>query len=428
LLVVLFVFSRYIASDLQFVSPLKMMRFVQISLLAISAISFPLSDDSNYVVSLHDEFDESLIDASYDLVEMRAIDETFSCYVPKSELGLQNSSDDSISMEVDENAENIKAIKTRLAVLCESNPCIRRSQGYWTYEVCPTSIRQFRALEGSDGAQIHIGNLNSTLDEIVTMPTGDVLFQRQFTSGAEDRSAKLVYVCEPKEMTASLQIELISVQEFVPREYTIYVGVRDTVMCEKLPSIHKMLKLVNNTGSCFQHLDGWWTYEVCIGDRISQYHAVAAAANNNNPAGTGGTGTASPSAGVIREAESILGVYNWKFGNQIDLGDVNTPGAVVTSYVDGTPCPVKAGSPARTSVIRFECAPSMGSSEQGAGNSPSHMIALKSIVEHETCSYIVTFATSLVCPHPVLRDALPSSLQMKPQPPPETIHCFKTNS
>ena len=73
-------------------------------------------------------------------------------------------------------------------------------------------------------------------------------------------------------------------------------------------------------------------------------------------------------------------------------------------FKNGTPCDLTGG--ARTTEVRFVCAPEAGAASTAALPQPSEALPLhyiESVKEPTTCHYVLTFATPLMCKHAAFR-------------------------
>jgi hypothetical protein len=231
--------------------------------------------------------------------------------------------------------------------------------------------------------------------------TGSAYVQR-FAAGTEGRAAVVRYECEPAGMAAGVALDIVSVTEAPPLTYTLVVGTRDASVCAAAPSLARLLAPLNN--SCLEHVEGWWTYEVCLGMRVRQFHSEG---------------------GGRSVQDSVIGVYDWAAGEQLARGlpegGEGAP-AIVQRYTHGTPCGIRDGVP-REAVVRFECTPGAAGSGSGGGEGGivAHTISLVSIREAPSCVYTLTFGTSLACGHP---DVSPARGAVASQLPPTPIICL----
>jgi len=190
-------------------------------------------------------------------------------------------------------------------------------------------------------------------------------------------------------------LELLTVEEDPPLHYNLTVGVHNPPLCSLLSSPEAILAPLNHTCIDFG-TGGWWSYRVCLGLNIVQYH------------GEGGT----------RLQETILGNYDWVHGERllaggdmqgneegskeeaVDLLAIMKSSATIPTpslsqqYTHGAPCDVRGGHP-RSSLVRFQCTP-LGDS------SYSQTISFLGVEESPTCFYTITLGSSLACSHPLV--------------------------
>ncbi|KNC54880.1 XTP3-transactivated B protein [Thecamonas trahens ATCC 50062] len=128
-------------------------------------------------------------------------------------------------------------------------------------------------------------------------------------------------------------------------------------------------------GECLYRVDGWWTYEVCYGSHVRQYHrdpkteAVTAEffLGRAPRSDRADAAAKSPAAGKV-EADPASAAM--------------PPARYVEKYDAGTPCDL-TGEP-RVTSLSFEC-------------SLTGLNAISTISEPATCTYAVTLSTPLLC-------------------------------
>ncbi len=232
---------------------------------------------------------------------------------------------------------------------------------------------------------------------------GTVFFEEVFEGTEGGASAVVRWYCEPRGMGRhhASASALLSVEEGPGAALALVVGVRNAAVCALLPSPARLLAPLN--GTCIEHATGgWWSYEVCLGRRVSQFHAD----------GEGG-----------RLQSTVLGSYDWAHGERmapagagvrvegVELGARATAG-LTQLYARGAPGDVRGGSP-RHAVVRFECTP-LGVGPSGE-EVTQRSLSLLSVEEAPTCTYTLIFGTPLVCEHP---SVVPSRAQA---PPPASL-------
>lgn len=149
------------------------------------------------------------------------------------------------------------------------------------------------------------------------------------------------------------------------------------------PNVLKLLEPLRNA-PCLTKTRNWWTYELCYGKSIKQFHI-----ENGKPEG----------------AVIDLGFYESDFdwNNETNLEQFNKTGLQKYHsqfYNHGSSCDI-TGVP-RKAEVRYYC----------DEDSTDYIL---SVEEPETCSYVFTVHTSRVCSFPPLKRLSPSK--------PHTISC-----
>jgi hypothetical protein len=347
----------------------------------------------SFLVSFKDTpgavIDESAVSTSYDMVDDTGLE--WRCRVPTAD-----------RVREDDNAveESIEVMRARDALRrldgSAKGACAQRRFDFWTYTVCANgSVVQSH--QGSDGVVIKnsLGELESSSDDVGVLPSGGLFFEQHFSHGTDERNARVRWICSETEdglpssssvdtATAAaapdyvtLRIDDVSETKLA---YSLVIAVRDADLCRALPSPRSLLLALN--GTCIEHHTGtWWTYEVCLGRNVRQFHG--------------------PSSNPVQE--TLLGTYDWEFGERIIGSGISTgaedkskgiagmssrtAAALAQLYEHGAPCDVRGGTPRRTAVL-FECTPTSGGRVSKGIDASSHSITLISIVEAPTCGAI----------------------------------------
>ncbi|CAG9463827.1 unnamed protein product [Pedinophyceae sp. YPF-701] len=124
-------------------------------------------------------------------------------------------------------------------------------------------------------------------------------------------------------------------------------------------------------GNCLHRTEGWWTYEVCHGQHVAQYHEEN---GHRVQEFTLGRSPGPPNVRVVR-SDRIAGV------------DTDGVDMVTVEYSRGDMCDITR-LPRRTAVV-FHC----------AGDAASATI-IESVSEPSTCNYEIRVATPLLCREP----------------------------
>lgn len=132
---------------------------------------------------------------------------------------------------------------------------------------------------------------------------------------------------------------------------------------------------------CFYRVEGWWTFELCMRRHVRQFHA---------------------------EGDAVLSEFMLGLFSEADTAAAAAAGVPGGRYhahffSEGTPCDLTGGR--RNTEVRFVCAPegSQAAAVVLAGGS-----FIESIKEPSTCTYVLTFATPLLCQHDAFRVAEPA--------------------
>ncbi len=314
---------------------------------------------------------------------------------------------------IDENTKRLN--KLRQAVSSADAECLYKRYDYWTYEYCPSRhVRQLRttaapaaaAAEGEhqpDAAgafsTYELGTADPAADELAVQEGGRVVLRQHFKGGTGGRSTTVETVCETHAaagggggggtgdepaIAPTLTTDIVSVEEHQRQQhdnnhnnnnnddganaggshYIVRVATRDATACEVLVTPSSVLRPLN--GTCVRHVEGWWTYEVCIGQRIRQFHDVG--------------------GGRPPEQDNVIGVYDWRAGEAVDAS--RPARAVVQHFTEGSPCSVagaglRDGAP-RQAVARFECTPQV---RRGLENCVMAVIAFVAYAGERGCTH-----------------------------------------
>jgi hypothetical protein len=327
-----------------------------------------------------------------------------------------------------------------LAALHAQGACALKPAGYWTFQVCAGGrVRQFHVEELAlpKGESLDLGSHAPARDRVETLPGGTRALTQRFEGGDGGRAADVQWVCGGGAAAAAaavahppafaavaaaaggagggaappppppLALEVLSAEEAPPLTYTLRVGVRSAALCAALPSPPTLLAPINNT--CIEHSPGgWWSYSVCLGREVTQFHVEAGK----------------------RVQETVLGRYNWAQGEAL-VGE-GQPGtgvgagaaplaplgaaAITQSYVEGAPCPVRGGAP-RSATVRFECMPLGAGGALGEDAVGALSLTFLHMREAPTCAYTFVFGSPLPC-----EVTAPASAHLPP-PPVAAIDC-----
>jgi hypothetical protein len=146
-------------------------------------------------------------------------------------------------------------------------------------------------------------------------------------------------------------------------------------------------------GVCLRKPEGWWTYEVCMGKHIRQYHAE----RQSDPDGEEGAYI------NVEVSEFVLGKFDSEVGTEA------VPPSLLQQFGNGTPCDLT--NKPRRAKLEILCQPN------GKYNS-----FIEEIQEVATCEYHVKVRTPLLCKNAAFIDAA-SIEAVAPASPTNTITC-----
>jgi hypothetical protein len=260
-------------------------------------------------------------------------------------------------------------------------------------EAVPSTAGDGQSAESTTREYV-LGVYGAGTEVTVAKAGGEYVLQQSYSAGSEGRSVAVQYDCDSAALIkGGASYEIIGIEEPQPLHYVLTVATRDAALCSLLPSPTRVLAPLNKT--CIEHVEGWWTYEICIGGTIRQYHSENGKAVQ----------------------ESVIGVWDLSHGQTLENNALVSGGAIVQKYTKGTACEVRKGV-TRQATLRFECLPPSGAAAAAAeatAGSDMHgkvgfmpktvTLTLQSIKEGPTCEYTISFGTPIVCEHP---DAVPA--------------------
>lgn len=159
-----------------------------------------------------------------------------------------------------------------------------------------------------------------------------------------------------------------------------------------LPPVASVLVSLRN--QCMRHIDGWWTYEFCVGKQLRQYHAdMHGKIEKEYLLGSAVYKPTTP--GRLEHTIDTSSMNSEQFLAHLDslqvANDAGTP-FYSEHYDNGTPCDVTSGTP-RQFEARWSCAPGIAAS------------AIRSVKEPASCRYILEVDSPLLCEHPSYRSS-----------------------
>jgi Glucosidase II beta subunit-like protein len=169
-------------------------------------------------------------------------------------------------------------------------------------------------------------------------------------------------------------------------------------------------------GMCAQYHQGWWSYEWCFEDKVSQFHVNIENAGGKNEVIT---------VEDMTNLGEFKGISSTKISNPFSTSlqdsEVQSKNEMTVEFekreffVEGDIC-AATGQPRKSEAVLL-CCPSATKSRkksivfQDGKRMETDLVYLKGIVEWETCSYTVTICTPLLC-HEQLLDEEHSGLDV----------------
>lgn len=157
------------------------------------------------------------------------------------------------------------------------------------------------------------------------------------------------------------------------------------------PSPGELLEPLFKRSSCSYRIESYWTYEVCHGKHVRQYHEEKETGQKISVQEyyLGNMAQSSQSADTEQAEEKVSA----KAASQKEVPTKNIEGQLTPYYSvemgNGTPCTLKRNEP-RSTYVLYVCHPEA-----------KHEIL--SIAEVTTCEYEVVVLTPLLCAHPKYR-------------------------
>ncbi|GBG33180.1 Protein OS-9-like [Hondaea fermentalgiana] len=264
--------------------------------------------------------------------------------------------------------------------------CVPKRAKYWTFVVCPFDrIEQNHYEHKTATISFHLGSYQAM--ERQTNKDGEADWVQHFSGGSDGRQTKLTIKCR-RDVGADLVVDAIS----EPKTHMYEIVVFSTLACSSSVEWQAQQLLAPLQGECFQRAEGWWTYELCIGQYLRQFHQTKDG----------------------RSTEYVLGKFDE--AANIELQDkeqvlvtdrhTNRP-YFLQKYTGGTPCDLRSNE--RAAEIHFMCSSSepisaLPAAVSAAAIASSVTTSIISITESPTCFYVVKVQTPLVCSHPFFSD------------------------
>mmetsp|Transcript_27770 Transcript_27770/g.35918 ORF Transcript_27770/g.35918 Transcript_27770/m.35918 type:complete len:423 (-) Transcript_27770:108-1376(-) len=334
----------------------------------------------------------------------------FRCYLPKIE-------ESNKATEFNADALQLMFSKERIDLL--KNTCFYLNVGWWTYLICPGRfVKQFH-VEGTGKidvfseleGQFMLGNYVQDQDFLSDSETAErytkiqsqgseKVFTQTYHDGTDGRKTNIYYRCgesnkmpSPKELYRLLSNEANQtdiIESFDPQAlgklsdvledpiHQYHLLVETPLLCnrtEMLQIVYEtQIKILAATKHCIRPKNmGWWTYEVCPGKQVTQFHI----SENGNV-----------------EQLFNLGDYNKDLNYAIKINgtafarsEQSGRHTYLELYEDGTPCDMT--SLPRSTEVRYTCL--------GKNAKDDLVPEILTIEEGLTCNYTITVNLPSAC-------------------------------
>lgn len=270
--------------------------------------------------------------------------------------------------------------------------CLRSQLGYWTYEIClGQSVKQFHVEGSAITVQYSLGNYaRSVYKKSGESGSNSVPVLEIFNGGTNcdetgsGRNSVVGYVCgvgdlaltDVKEHEVCGYKMVISSRAFCSRPSSSDPAATQASSGDLLSgtSAVTMRSIINELGSgCYTLADGWWTYQLCPGISMKQFHAT-------------------PAGSVDPATEYSLGVFNASASDQEPAAPKHRlPVVYREEYSQGTQCDV-GSKQHRSTIVTYEC---------DVDSAPT----LVQVREISPCVYTAIFRSASVCKHPAFMPA-----------------------
>jgi hypothetical protein len=290
----------------------------------------------------------------------------FTCYVPNdnaAELATLNKN-------ASDRAKNTTARALFEQLKPAKGSCFQFPEGYWTYEVCPMrNVGQFH-MEGKKRSTVFdLGQYEQGKDTLKRAGPGEsMMYVQHFSGGTGGRKAVVTYSC------GAAKAKVLSVGESPKHTYNIRV--ETPLLCEQG---NASALLAPYHGQCIKKKKGWWTHELCLGQKMRQYHKDKK---------------------EKIDQEYLVGSWNQRMNEKLEADGLAIQEEVlmdetgveqqktvfVQQYTDGALCDLTK-KPRQVTVWHY-CA-----KEQ-------YGVVITSVEETNTCQYTVAVVVPALCKHP----------------------------
>ena len=318
-----------------------------------------------------------------------------------------------------------------------ASECAEKRLGWWHYRWCHLqSVEQYHLeKDGTMAAKTSLGVFDEmasdgaqrekSKEESIQKTRGSSTakskrkkYEHIFTKGdlcSETKTHRKTHVhfkCCPRAKTASSSSpSILSIEEPSTCNYRLTICTLHVCEDGEMPgstssgidrgisksgSISSLLQPLK--GSCFQYVDGWWTYEFCYGSYFRQMHVEVKEGSSGNK---------------IQQVQSAYELGKWggetvamedESNHLVTLQSLSTEHVQTTAfaeeYSDGAVCEV-TGKP-RSTTVHFVC--------RGGTATRSKILSVK---EDASCHYLLELHTPHLCVHPLFFESVEESLTIQ---------------
>jgi len=311
--------------------------------------------------------------------------------------------------------------------------CVLEDRSYWKTKICHLKgATQFEGANLETSKFVYSLGIYSPQERDVKIFSSKfdsleefLFFEVHFNNGQKcdetdaPRSMKVQYFCCGSETKS-----LIPTLKFISEtEVCSYVSIFCwPVLCDMgfVPrgSSNAWVALESIKGLCLQTAkgNGWFTFQVCIGHKVSQFHEEEVMESGKKRLKKShefhlGEYVSDRKAEINKSLLKVAGkkVQVYKNAEELLLIDTDQNGpSFIQIYENGSPC--KIAGTRRKTLVKFVCE---DQSAQIIGNIANGIISAEEI---SSCLYLVTVHTHLLCKNPFLIPEMTASSS-------ETIHC-----
>jgi len=321
----------------------------------------------------------------------------FMCYkLNENEAARNEDTDTDPERNEDSRYQMSKDDKIRNQLIALKGKCFSRKKDFWTYQVCPFDrVEQIRFEGNRKHTTFELGDFTSMEKRIVDDKGKKIVeWVQSFKGGTNGREARIGIRCRPS-------ANPLVVHSIFEKQLHFYVvQAYSSTACEATEEWQAKQMLSTLEGRCFRRTEDWWTYELCYGKYLRQFHKEKSG----------------------KETEYILGTFDEVANEELERNgemlshdrSTGTP-VLLQKFSGGTKC--KLNGKKRSAIIHFMCSSHQGFAFESQGSIPNPT-GILSITESPTCFYEVKVQTPLLCGHPFFAEGHAKAVSIV-----EKIHC-----